>query len=110
MWLVSCVVAPVQLLFLNLDETSVSYTFHQAKGLYHRRLKRQGRAHTQIRKSDLRGAVTHVAAICERSEVQPRLPQVIIGNKHRFMFVRLHLPMCTCSDASLVGTIRYVCV
>ena len=84
MWLVSCVVAPVQPLFLNLDETSVSYTFHQAKGLYHRRLKRQGRAHTQIRKSELRGAVTHVAVICERSEVQPRLPQVIIGNKHRF--------------------------
>ena len=83
-WLRDQVERPVQPLLLNLDETSVSYTFHQARGLYARRLKRQGRAHAQVPKSDLRGAVTHVAIICERSEVQPRLPQVVIGNTHRF--------------------------
>ena len=82
--MLSCVLPPVQPLLLNLDETAVSYSFHQAKGLYHRRLKRQGRAHTQVRKHELRGAVTHVASICDRTEVQPRLLQVIIGNSHRF--------------------------
>ena len=28
--------------------------------------------------------MTHVAIICDRSEIEPRLPQVLIGNKHRF--------------------------
>lgn len=83
-WLRSKVLPPVQPLLLNLDETSVSYTSHQAKGLYVRRLRREGRSHAQVPKRDLRGAVTHVAIICDRSEIQPRLPQVIIGNKHRF--------------------------
>ncbi len=69
---------------MRLEEISVSYTFHQAKGLYVRRLRREGRAHTQVPKRDLRGAVTHVAIMRDRSEIQPRLPQVLQGNKHRF--------------------------
>ena len=28
--------------------------------------------------------MTHVAIICDRSEIEPRLPQVLIGNTHRF--------------------------
>ena len=82
--MLSCIPPPVQPLLLNLDETAVSDSFHQAKGLYHRRLKRRCRAHTQVQKNELRGAVTHVALICDRTEVQPQLPQVIIGNSHRF--------------------------
>ena len=62
----------------------MSYTFHRARGLYVRKLKRQGRAHALVRKRDMRGAVTHVGLICERSEIQPKLPQVVIGNTHRF--------------------------
>ena len=74
----------MQPLLLNLDETALSYSFHQAKGLYVRKLKRKGRCYSQVRKQDLRGTVTHVAIIANRSEVQPKLPQVIIGNRHRF--------------------------
>ena len=75
---------PVQPLLLNLDETAVSYSFHQAKGLFVKKLKRKRRCYSQVRKQDLRGTVTHVAIIANRSEVQPKLPQVIIGNHHRF--------------------------
>lgn len=35
-------------------------------------------------KSALRGAVTHVALICSDTSFQPRLPQILIGNKRRF--------------------------
>ena len=62
----------------------MSYTFHQSQGLYVRSLRRKGRCHAQVRKRDLRGAVTHVALICDRSDVQPKLPQVVICNSHRF--------------------------
>lgn len=49
-----------------------------------KKLKRKPRCYSQVRKQDLRGTVTHVAIIANRSEVQPKLPQVIIGNHHRF--------------------------
>ena len=39
---------------------------------------------TPVRKHDLRGTVTHVAIIADRSEVQPKLPQMTISNRHRF--------------------------
>lgn len=83
-WLTRQVELPVQPLLLNLDETAVSYSFHQAKGLFVKKLKRKRRCYSQVRKQDLRGTVTHVAIITNRSEVQPKLPQVIIGNHHRF--------------------------
>ena len=43
---------------------------------------RKGRV--RIRKKELRGSVTHVAIIADRPEVQNLLPQVFIGNHHRF--------------------------
>ena len=35
-------------------------------------------------KKDLRGTITHVAVIADRPDVQAVLPQVFIGNTHRF--------------------------
>lgn len=58
----------MQALFLNLDETQFSYTFHKSQGIYVKRLKRAGHAHARVRKRDLRGAVTPMAIICERPE------------------------------------------
>ena len=83
-WLERQVKPPVQPLLLNLDETALSYSFHLAEGLSVRRLRRHGRCYSQVRKHDLRGAVTHVAIIADRSEVQLKLPQLTIGNRHRF--------------------------
>ena len=83
-WLERQVEPPVQPLLLNLDETALSYSFHQAIGLYVRRLRRNGKCYSQVRKNDLRGTVTHVAIIADRSEVQPKLPQLTISNRHRF--------------------------
>ena len=73
-----------QPVFLNLDETSISYSFHGAKGYLSKHLLKSGRAKTRIRKKELRGSVSHVAIIADRPEVQKRLPQVFIGNTHCF--------------------------
>jgi hypothetical protein len=83
-WLRNHVEAGKQPVFLNLDETSISYSFHRAKGYFSKHLLKSGRAKTRIRKKELRGSVSHVAIIADRPEVQKRLPQVFIGNTHRF--------------------------
>ena len=70
--------------FLNLDETSISYSFHGAKGYFAKHLLKSRKAKTRIRKNELRGSVSHVAIIPDRPEVQKRLSQVFIGNRHRF--------------------------
>ena len=36
---------------------------------------------TGLATADLRGAMTFLAAICDQAHVQPKLPQLIIGNK-----------------------------
>lgn len=83
-WLRDRVEGGKQPVFLNLDETSISYSFHGAKGYFAQHLLKSRKAKTRIRKNELRGSVSHVAIIADRPEVQKRLPQVFIGNKHRF--------------------------
>lgn len=83
-WLRDRVEVGKQPVFLNLDETSISHSFHGAKGYFAKHLLKSRRAKTRIRKKDLRGSVSHVAIIADRPDVQKRLPQVFIGNKHRF--------------------------
>lgn len=78
-WLRSKVPAGKAPLLLNLDETSVAYSYHGAKGNHVRR-----EPFAKIQRRELRGAVTHVAIISDRPDVQPVLHQVIIGNYHRF--------------------------
>ena len=82
-WLSSHVVEDKQPLFLNLDETSISYSYHGAKGFYAQKLLRARKGSVKIRKKELRGSVSHVAIIADRPDVQKVLPQVFIGNKHR---------------------------
>ena len=83
-WLTDHVEVGKQPVSLNLDETSISYSFHGTKGYFAEHLLKSRRATTRIRKKELRGSVSHVAIIADRPDVQKRLPQVFIGNRHRF--------------------------
>ena len=83
-WLKDRVEGGKQPVLLNLDETSISYSSHGAKGYFARHLLKSRKATSRVRKKELRGSVSHVAIIAARPEVQKRLPQVFIGNRHRF--------------------------
>jgi len=83
-WLKDRVEGGKQPVFLNLDETSISYSFHGAQGYFAKHLIKSRRAKTRIRKKELRGSVSHVAIIADKPDVQKCLPQVFIGNRHRF--------------------------
>ena len=83
-WLTSRVDGGKQPVFLNLDETSISYSYHGAKDFFVKKLLRTRKGVVKIRKKELRGSVSHVAIIADRPDVQRVLPQVFIGNKHRF--------------------------
>ena len=71
-------------LIINLDETSVGYACADLKGNIARQPRGQAPLGAQIPRKELRGAITHVALITENTEIQPCLPQVLIGNRHRF--------------------------
>jgi hypothetical protein len=73
-------------LFVNLDETAVGYAFPRLRGnvvgkalLRGECLPRDG-----LRRSDIRGTITHAAMITHRTDIQPCLPQVFIGDSRRF--------------------------
>lgn len=80
--------APKEVLMLNLDETCIGRTTANVKGhvvtsrtpgqILHRELV----ARTPSRHR--RGIVTHIAIIANRTDVQPALPQIFVGNPQRF--------------------------
>ena len=72
---------------INLDETAVSRSPHEAVGLVvSQRWWQDGesRPGQPINRQKLRGMVTHVGLCCPRSDVQGRLPQIFIGNYRCF--------------------------
>ena len=70
---------------LNLDETSVCLFQGDAKGnvFANKRQHPDGYAQRAPR-SKRRSCLTHVGIICDRPDLQPLLPQVIIGNERTF--------------------------
>ena len=71
-----------QILRINLDETSVCLSQGNAKGnLFVAKTKRLVQ---RIARRKRRCCLTHVAIICDHSEVQPLLPQILIGNWSAF--------------------------
>lgn len=67
-------------LVLNLDETSVPYAFGSRRG----NVVPHAAASGKVKRSETRGAVTHVGIITHDPTVQARLPQYIIGNHYKF--------------------------
>ena len=75
------VALPRKVLRVNVDETAVRFYMPQRKGLVPKR-RRGGPSRAQdASRRQQRSCVTHVAAICDDTAVQPSLPQVFIGNE-----------------------------
>lgn len=70
--------------FLNFDETSVSQWWLQQKGCVVKKPKwRDGQPpQAQVPANRRRGAITLGAVITHRSDLQPLLPQLVLGNAH----------------------------
>ena len=80
----SCVPEARQPLMLNLDETAVAFFHGDQRGnlVAWKRARHDGPEPVQrVSRRQLRGCVTHVAIIADRSDVQAVLPQVILGNE-----------------------------
>ena len=83
----SQVPADKEALRLNLDETSICLFQGGGKGnvfISKKRLRRQG-----VSRNTRRRCLTHVAVICDRTDVQPLLPQVVLGNEATFQARRM---------------------
>ena len=68
---------------LNLDETSVSICYPRVRGNIFCRKRRLPNTHKpcqNIKRSQLRSNFTCVCIICNRPDLQPLMPQVVICN------------------------------
>ena len=76
-------------LFINLDETAVGYSFTGQQGtiLCTKKLPPGEKIPSEnVSLADRRGHVTHICMITHDSEMQARLPQIILGNEHKFTY------------------------
>lgn len=67
-------------LVVNLDETSLAYHMSGLKGT----VVKGSKARDGARLADVRGHVSYLASITHDVSVQPLLPQVLLGNVHKF--------------------------
>ena len=74
------------LLRINLDETAICLFEGDVKGTVFASKRRpcEGPAHG-VSRGTRRTYMTHVALVCDRSDIQPLLPQTIIGNERTFL-------------------------
>ena len=81
------------LLRINLDETRIGLHFSAPRGLQARAVSRRAqKAKARRRKTVVqnvplgkkRAGFTHVAMICDDTSLQPRLPQILLGNEAIF--------------------------
>lgn len=76
-----------QPLFVNLDETTLKFNYGKNRGLVvMRRALPPGCKHAKenVSSSEDKAAVTLITFLTHDSSVQPKLPQVMLGNKHKF--------------------------
>ena len=71
-----------RLLRVNIDETSVSWWQGSGKGTiaFARRGDAEHEAHQSVPRRLKRMNMTHVAFICDAADLQPKMPQIFIGN------------------------------
>ncbi len=85
LWNFQCSDIPpgMSLLRLNLDETSVAYWHPMKNGtivVENQHVAPTATASTKATHAQQRTALTHIAIICDRPDVQPFLPQVLVAN------------------------------
>lgn len=72
---------------INLDETSLCLFQGSGKGTVRIRKRKQNPSNAPLQKVSRnikRSCLTHIALVCDRTDLQPRLPQIIIGNEATF--------------------------
>ena len=72
---------------VNLDETAIEYGLGGQVGYVVRRHKagiNMGDAVEPEDTKNRRGTISYIALICDNSLLQPRIPQYLVGNEHRF--------------------------
>eukprot|EP00434_Breviolum_minutum_P031467 symbB.v1.2.027829.t1/scaffold2882.1/size68066/1 len=67
-----------QILYLNLDETSIPYTMKPLPGCVSLQDRRR---RMKVKKQDVRGALTYVSIICDSKDIQGHLPHYLIGSE-----------------------------
>ena len=76
------------MLRINLDETCCRLHYEPKKGLsVGMRRRKQGRRRDVVQNvptTKKRGAFTHIGMICDDASIQPRLPQILLGNERMF--------------------------
>ena len=70
---------------MNLDETSVCLFQGGGKGTVFVQKRRGGEPVQRVSRSKRRSCLTHVGLICDRPDLQPLLPQFVIGNFATFL-------------------------
>ena len=79
-------------LFINMDETSVGYNYGKGKGLVvSKHVLPPGRKHRRepVNTSDTKTHISFLAFVTHDPTIQPKLPQIFIGNKHKFTLTLL---------------------
>ena len=74
-------------LYVNMDETSVSFSYAKGKGLImSKKSLPPGMKHrrTQVCSGDEKSHISLLAFITHNKDVQPLLPQIFLGNEHIF--------------------------
>ena len=74
-------------LYVNTDETSVSFAYAKGKGLMiSKRALPPGMKHRRVQVSpgDEKSHISFLAFLTHNKEVQPLLPQIFLGNEHIF--------------------------
>lgn len=74
-------------LYVNMDETSVSFSYAKGKGLIiSKKSLPPGMKHrrTQVCSGDEKSHISFLAFITHNKDVQPLLPQIFLGNEHIF--------------------------
>lgn len=73
-------------LFVNMDETSVCLNYGKGRGfIVSKRALPPGKSHRkeQISSSDAKARVSLLTFLTHKTHIQPKLPQIILGNKHQ---------------------------
>ena len=85
---------------VNLDETSIPLAFGGARGYADARPAGSS-AFSAIPQGKKRGAITHICMVTHRSDLQPYLPQIYVGN-HRIFTSALERHIISTSPANCI--------
>jgi len=73
-------------LFVNMDETSISFHYGKQRGLVvSKHVLPPGKSHKKetVKNDDAKAHLSYLTFLTHDSTVQPKIPQIFLGNKHK---------------------------